>query len=348
MENRPLRKPGPGSVRRRASTTETQSLIKTSFWSQESQLPVLVEPELAEVDLLSWAEQSRTFIAERLLRYGGLLFRGFHLENVASFEQFARTLAQGPLLDYTYRSTPRDKVEGNVFTSTEYPRDQVIPLHNEMSYTTSWPLKIWFHSLKVAEQGGETPIADSRKVYTRLDPALVTRFQQKKVMYVRNYGLGIDLPWQNVFQTTSKVEVESYCQRVGITCEWLGEDRLRTTQVCQATATHPQTGETVWFNQAHLFHVQSLPARVREPLVAQYAADELPRNALYGDGTPIEEAAIAQISQAYSEETILFPWQKGDVLLLDNMLVAHGRQSFAGTRKVVVAMAESYTAPQEA
>jgi len=345
MENRP--KPSLGNVRRRASTTETQSLIKTSFFTQGSQLPLIIEPALPEVDLISWAEQSKAFIAEQLLRYGGLLFRGFSLDDVSTFERLARTLAQGPLLDYTYRSTPRDKVEGNVFTSTEYPQEQAIPLHNEMSYTRSWPLKIWFHSLKVAEQGGETPLADSRKVYARLDPALVERFRQKKVMYVRNYGLGIDLPWQDVFQTTSKAEVESYCLGAGITYEWLGEDHLRTSQVCQATAKHPQTGETVWFNQAHLFHVQSLPANVREALLAHYKEEELPRNALYGDGTPIEATVLAQIDKAYSEEKILFPWQKGDTLLLDNMLVAHGRQSFVGTRKVVVAMAESFTVLQE-
>jgi len=325
-------------------------LIKTSFLPQGSPLPIIVEPSLPEVDLISWAEQSRDFIAEHLLRCGGLLFRGFRLEDassVSTFEQFAQTLAQGALLDYTYRSTPRDKVAGNVFTSTEYPRDQEIPLHNEMSYARSWPLKIWFHSLEVAEQGGETPLADSRKVYARLDPALIERFEQKKVMYVRNYGSGLDLPWQNVFQTEKQSEVEEYCRSTGIDYEWLGGDRLRTTQVCQVTVKHPQTGEKVWFNQAHLFHVQSLPARVREALLAQHKEEELPRHALYGDGTPIEAETIAQIKQVYDEESIVFPWQKGDILLLDNMLVAHGRRSFVGARKVVVAMAESFTASQE-
>jgi alpha-ketoglutarate-dependent taurine dioxygenase len=345
MEHTQPRRSGPGNVRRKASPVEAQSLVNTSFLTPETTLPLVITPALPEIDLVSWAEQNRAQLLEQLLQYGGLLLRDFRPGAIAAFEQFASTLAQGPLLDYTYRSTPREKVEKNVFTSTEYPKDQIIPLHNEMSYARTWPLKIWFYAITVAEQGGATPIADSRKVLARLDPVLVERFRRQGVMYVRNYGQGLDLSWQDVFQTTSRAEVESYCQSNGIRYEWLGEDRLRTRQVCQAVARHPQTGEEVWFNQAHLFHIQSLPARVRETLLTQFKEEELPRSACYGDGTPIEPAVIEAISAAYAQETIAFPWQKGDILLLDNMLIAHGRQSFVGARKVVVAMAESFSAP---
>src|SRR6185295_11544764 len=114
-------------------------------------------------------------------------------------------------------------------------------------------------------QGGETPIADSRKVYARIDPAIRERFIAKGgVKYVRNYGTGIDLPWQEVFQTDDKAQAEHYCQKAGITFEWRGPDWLRTSQVCQAVATHPKTGDVVWFNQAHLFHVSSLPPAIRD------------------------------------------------------------------------------------
>jgi hypothetical protein len=161
-------------------------------------------------------------------------------------------------------------------------------------------------------------------------------------MYVRTYGGGLDLPWQEVFQTTDKHTVEDYCRTAGIDFTWVGDHGLRTSQVCQAVATHPETGEAVWFNQAHLFHVSSLPPTVRDSLLSSYGEENLPRNVYYGDGTRIELSVLDSIREAYRQETTAFPWQEGDVLMLDNMLAAHGRTPFVGARKVVVGMAEAF------
>ena len=114
---------------------------------------------------------------------------------------------------------------------------------------------------------------------------------------------------------------------------------MRTRQVCQAVATHPHTGEAVWFNQAHLFHVSSLEAEIRESLLA---SDEPPRNAYYGDGSPIEDVVLDEVRAAYAKEAVVFPWQRGDILVVDNMLTAHGRRPYRGARKIVVAMGRAF------
>jgi hypothetical protein len=116
---------------------------------------------------------------------------------------------------------------------------------------------------------------------------------------------------------------------------------LRTRQVCQAVAVHPLTRETVWFNQAHLFHVSNLEPAVRETLLSVVNEEDLPRQAFYGDGRPIETAVLDEIRDVYQCHAVQFPWQKGDVLMLDNMLAAHGRTPFKGPRKILVAMSES-------
>jgi alpha-ketoglutarate-dependent taurine dioxygenase len=159
-------------------------------------------------------------------------------------------------------------------------------------------------------------------------------------MYVRNYGEGIDLPWQEVFQTGERHDVERFCRSAGIDFEWKDGGGLTTRQVCQAIARHPQTGEQVWFNQAHLFHVSSLDAAARDMLLRRFAEDELPRHAFYGDGGAIEAAVLDEIRAAYEQEAVRFAWEKGDVLLLDNMLTAHGREPFEGPRQVLAGMAE--------
>jgi alpha-ketoglutarate-dependent taurine dioxygenase len=160
------------------------------------------------------------------------------------------------------------------------------------------------------------------------------------VMYARNYGSKIDLSWQTAFQTTDRAEVEEYCRNAPIDFEWLEGDRFRTRQVRESVAAHPKTGEVVWFNQAHLFHMSNLEEDVRESLQATFEADELPRNAYYGDGSVISDDELDQVREAFRKATVLFPWQHGDVLLLDNMLVAHGRTPYTGDRKILVAMAD--------
>jgi alpha-ketoglutarate-dependent taurine dioxygenase len=162
-------------------------------------------------------------------------------------------------------------------------------------------------------------------------------------MYVRNFGDGLSLPWQTVFQTTDKSAVELYCRRAGIEFEWKPGDRLRTRQVRPVVATHPRTGETVWFNHATFFHVTTLDPRMRDALTAEFGDEDLPNNTFYGDGSGIEPQVLDELRDAYQKEMISFSWKKGDLILLDNMLTAHARAPFVGPRKILFAMAEPFT-----
>jgi alpha-ketoglutarate-dependent taurine dioxygenase len=107
-----------------------------------------------------------------------------------------------------------------------------------------------------------------------------------------------------------------------------------------AVTRHPVTGETLWFNHATFFHVSTLAPAIREELLVEFAEDELPANTYYGDGSPIEPEILDQLRALYEQFTVSFAWQKGDVLLLDNMMVAHGRAPYEGARKILVGMAE--------
>jgi alpha-ketoglutarate-dependent taurine dioxygenase len=330
------------TVKRQPVSLSTQQLIKKSYLPQGPEMPLVIEPAVDGVDLRGWAEHHREEIESELLKAGALLFRGFGVRGVEEFERFVRVIAPD-LLDYKERAAPRHEVGNNIYTSTEYPADQHIPLHHEMSYSHNWPTKIWFYCVQPAAQRGATPIVSDRQIFPRLDPKIKEVFMRKKVMYVRNYGDGLDLTWQDVFQTTDKTKVEEYCRRSQTEFEWKTENRLRTRQVRQAVATHPKTGDTVWFNHAHMFHVSNLEPEVRASLLKVFSEEDLPRNAYYGDGSPIEDSVLDEIRGIYQEAAVIFPWQEGDILMLDNFLASHGREPFVGPRQIVVAMAELYT-----
>jgi alpha-ketoglutarate-dependent taurine dioxygenase len=268
----------------------------------------------------------------------GLLFRNFNIFSPELFEQFVIASSAG-LLSYKERSSPRTQISNNIYTSTDYPADQSIFLHNENSYQHTWPLKIFFFCLTPAIQGGETPIADCRKVLDRIDPKIRQRFIEKGWMLVRNFRDGLSLTWQSVFQTENKDVVENYCRGAGIETRWRG-DGLQTRQARQAVSRHPVTGEMVWFNHAAFFHISTLEPSAQEVLLAGSGEEELPNNTYYGDGSPIEISVLEEIREAYRREAVSFSWQEGDLLMLDNMLVAHGRNPYVGRRKILVAMAD--------
>lgn len=331
------------SFRSRPRTTVRLSqddLAKKHFLDGGGPLPLVYEASSANVHLASWAAANRHEIETEVDKHGGVLFRGFKVKSLEDFEGFVEAAADKPL-KYSERSSPRSQVSGRIYTSTDYPPEHPIFLHNEQSYNLTFPLRIVFHCVIKAQERGETPIADSRKVYSRLDPAIRQRFIDKGYLYVRNFGDGFGLTWQEAFQTDDPAAVEKYCNSHRIELQWKDDGkRLRTSQMRRVVARHPRTGELSWFNHLTFFHVTTLVPSVRDALLAEFAPEDLPNNTYYGDGSEIEPAVLDQLRELYREETVAFPWQEGDVLMLDNMLVAHGRNPFVGSRKVVVAMAE--------
>lgn len=318
------------------------SLVKINYLFPDKTIPIVIQPLEDNLDLVTWSQNNLDFIEQKLLKHGAILFRDFKISSTSIFEKFMRVISP-ELLEYRERSTPRTDLGGNIYTSTEYPAHEHIALHNEFSYAYTWPMKICFYCAETPLYGGETPIADCRQFLAKINPRIKDKFIEKQVMYVRNYGNGIDLSWQEAFQTNDKSVVEDYCRQAPMEFEWLDENRLRTRQVRPSVAIHPKTQEMVWFNQAHLFHISNLDLDVREALLELFKESDIPRNTYYGDGSPIDISVLDEIREVYQQVSVKFPWQQGDVLLLDNMLVAHGRNPFVGKRKIFVAMGEAFT-----
>lgn len=284
-----------------------------------------------------WVRSHSPRLRERLATDGLILLHGLSADGdgVGGFHDVVRSVG-GDLLRYTERSTPRSVVTGNIYTSTEYPADQPIPMHNENSYALSWPSAVYFFCHTAPGTGGATPVADSRAVLD-LIPAEVRERFAKGVIYTRTFRADMGLSWQEAFQTEDRADVERHCRTHGQEFSWDGEV-LRTRHHRPATAVDPGTGAEVWFNQAHLFHISSLEPDLREVLLETYGEDGLPRNALLGDGSPIPDADLAAIRAAYDRASLALPWRQGDIMLVNNMRMAHGREPYTGERRILVAM----------
>jgi alpha-ketoglutarate-dependent taurine dioxygenase len=309
-------------------------MYKTSFPDQQK-LPLTVEPQETGAAALETILENRDFFEGELLKYGAVLFRGFGARSVEEFQTFVRRFSGKDLLDYAGGVSPRVSLNKGVYTSTEYPPDLTLSLHNEMSYSDAFPSRVYFFCLVEPKTGGETTVGDSRRILQKIDPVIVDIFKTKKIRYDRNLSgeKGTGYAWQDAFETDDKMEVENFCRRMGAEFEWKSDGNLRVSQIRPATEIHPQTKEEVWFNQADGFHPSNLDAETYELMKGNFRL-----NACFGDGTPFEISMLAHIREVLRRETVPVKWRFGDILVLDNRLAAHGRMPFSGARKIIVAM----------
>jgi len=330
---------GPGGLRgMRRKAVETTNLVQTGFVpGREGEFPLVITPAVDNVDLAGWCASHKDDLDGYFDQYGAILFRDFPLETAGDFEGVASSIATDLFADYG--DLPTEDASERIYGSTPYPADKMIMFHNESSHLATWPLRQFFFCVIPSQDRGQTPLLDCRVVYETLDPELREQFSEKGLMYVRNFSEGIDVPWQEFFHTEDRAEVEKVCADAGMTCEWT-EVGLRIRQVAPAVIAHPRTGEMLFFNQIQLHHVSCLDEETRSALSQLFADEDMPRNVYFGDGTPISDEVVDRIGELYEELCVEFPWQKGDLIAVDNMIIAHARRPFSGERKLLVAMGE--------
>ena len=319
-------------------------MVRHYLWDENLGLPMVYEAETGENTpdrLMAWRMENKGQLDKMLLKYGALLFRGFGVNSRDRFESFLESTGETPHA-YQDGNSPRTKLSSTVYTSTEYPAQYSISMHNELSYAARWPEKLYFCCVTEPEEDGCTPIGNSRALLKKLDPAIVARYCGDGVKYTRclHGGHGFGPSWQKTYETEDKAEVEAFLKRDQTEFVWQKDGSLLVTQTRPAVAVHPQTGERVWFNQADQFHPSNNPKQIYESLAMIYKGreDQIPQNAFFGKGEPIEDAILDEVRRVAGEVSAAVPWRQGDLLVIDNMLTCHGRQPYKGPRKILVSM----------
>src|SRR3989441_556619 len=293
----------------------------------------------ASDDAARWAAEHRDALGAAGVEHGSLLVRGLRLRDVAEIEAVFRRL--GSLMTEKEAFAARRRYSDGLYSSSKWPPNQPMCLHHELSYALEFPSLMLFACLIAPTDGGATPVADSPTVLHALPTELIERFERVGWLLIRNYNDEIGASIAEAFGTDDRRAVESYCRANAIKFEWQPDGALRTWQRRSAVVHHPRTGQRCWFNQIAFLNEWTIDPEVREYLVDIYGEDGLPFNTRFGNGDPIGADVVQLINDVYDANTARERWQAGDLMLVDNVRAAHGREPFEGLREVLVAMADA-------
>lgn len=320
-----------------------QQVVETAVRTATFPVTYSFAEEMDIPSLVGWYKENKEAITKDLLEGGAILFQGAGINSVSRFEELTGSIA-AKFRNYMDGNYPRRNLKGHVYISTEYDAAYDITMHNELSYSFKWPSQLFFACVIPPGKGGETPLVDSRRILDVMNPDLVKEFEERKIRYIRNLhgGAGMGPSWQETFGTEDRKEVEKYCDQIDIRYVWKDNGGLRLENIRPATRFHPVTNEKVWFNQVDQYHPSHFPKEVYETLIllAEDNEEELPLYVSYGDGGKIGIETIREVIDTIDKIVVVRPWQEGDFVIVDNMLVAHGRKAYEGNRQIVVAMAE--------
>jgi hypothetical protein len=324
--------------RSRRCAFRSDKVVATGFVSAVQGFPPILQSATSDWKFAAWLASNRESVEEELAFYGALLFRGFNVDSATTLEEVARALSF-QLIAENGEHVPVAK-NTRVQTPVFYAPERKLLWHNENTFNASWPMRIFFACGLPPSFGGETPLVDSRKLFNALPREIREPFLEKGVMYVRNYNAPLGLPWQKVFMTNDPAEAEEKGRKAGFHFEWKSGGKLKTTCVRPAAYRHMRTHEWCWCNQAQHWHPFCLDEETRAFLLAEFGEENMPRNCYYGDGSPISDVTVKTILETFQQLEVSFPWQSGDLLVIDNLMVAHARNPYSGERKIFVVLAD--------
>lgn len=278
-----------------------------------------------------WVTEHRAELDELLLCHGAVLVRGLGIPDAATLQRVSERIITrvAPEREAFAR---RQQLGADVLSSLEWPADQPMCMHHELSYAPEFPRTVVIGCFSAPEKGGVTGVADSQQVLAELPAPLVERFAREGWKLTRSYNNLLGLSWQEAFGVADRTAAEAYCRANGITAEWQTDGRLRTHQRRSAVIHHPVTGTRCWFNQVGFLSEWNLDPAVREFMLAQFGPNGLPFTTAFGNGEPLDAKTAAIIGEVYEAATLREPWESGDLFLIDNIRMAHSREPFVGER----------------
>jgi alpha-ketoglutarate-dependent taurine dioxygenase len=291
------------------------------------------DSEIRELSI--FVSQNKDYLKNRIHEHGAVLLRGWNVD-VTQFSKSSRVL--GDLIpDISCSAGPRTELAQGVHTANEAPPCELIPFHHEMAQCSSPPKYVLFHCDIAPVSGGATPIIHSWRLAEKLKssyPQVADKLRQRKIRYVRELPPDTDMTsplgksWKDTFGVQSQEDVERVLCAQGFDWEWLRRNWLRIIGPVVPIFVRQNGRDTLFTAAESVFLSKVCPNR---PL----------KSFIYGDGSPLDsqtKEAFLLLGKFAFEHSVHAPWEKGDVLILDNATVMHARDSFVPPRRILVAM----------
>jgi len=312
-------------------------------------------------DLVQKFHQHKDQILATYQQSGVVLLRGWPIPDTGIAENLLKDMDFAFDNEYLGGASPRTPLSKHFFTSTEAPAPYVITFHTEMCYLEQRPSKIFFYCIEPPQKYGETPIFDCAAIYQALDPELRDKIESLGMMYQRYFVeqpaklFNVYKTWKDAFNAKNKEEVEAACVKQGMTWQWQNNGGLLTQTKIPGVIQHPTSGEkclslTIYNGHAAPYDMKKFRQRIN-PLArfalsnlvrSQYAKNNVFMRTLWGDGSNISKNETQAIIDTAWQSSTMFHWQKGDLLLIDNIRCGHGRLNVSPPRQIAAALGDPY------
>ena len=289
--------------------------------------------------MIEMSLESLAAVPAALLEHGAVLVRDAGITAAGDLAGFREALGLAPAGWHEQFAARRELAPG-VWSAPEWAADREQCLHHDEAYGVDFPRVLLMTPLVPARSGGDLLLGDTRRALEALPALLADRFRAEGWRLDRSYRPHFGLPWSAAFGTEDRAAVEKICADRLIGASWRDGGVLNTAQRRSAVVHHPVTGEECWFNDVGFFAKWSVDTAERELMLGAFGARGLPFDTRFGGGGEIDEPSWRAVLDAYDSVLGTVPWRPGDLLVVDNVLTAHGREPYAGEREVAVVPAD--------
>ena len=290
-------------------------------------------------------ELDRELVIALLEESGAVLLRGFASDD-DDFVRFTGSITR----DFsTYRGggfrwgpLDRQSVDGNstVMTVTGSGQGWPIPLHGEMYYLKQRPTLLWFYCRRASEHGGETTLCDGEAALDALPATTRDWLRSRNIKYVRE--LTSD-EWPVTFQTADRGELEAICAANDLRLTVDDDGSIHTEFVCAPIVrSRARLREALINNIVQMYMIEwAFTSGWVKRNMPQLPRDRSPMVVRMEDGTKVPSAVFDDLRETFERLTVDVTWHQGDVLLVDNTRLLHGRRAATDPKRdIVVRMGE--------
>ncbi len=290
---------------------------------------------------------------------GGLLIRNTGIKDT---KQYGKFLASIEFSHHSYvgGTNPRTEKGSGVYTAVDLPPPITIHSHQEMSYLDTIPDYVSFYCQLPPNNGQKTNLfVDMRQFTANLPNELKARYRGKRARLQRtlpsaereDFSQG-EKSWQEALGTGNHQEATLIAQEHGWELTWKDDDSLVILhEPARFFRPHLIHGE-LWCNQAMLIHpVISHRCAIRNGRLADVEkldkvraeAPDIIDQMFLENGNSIPDTDVESYYDLLLEMETHFALKQGEVIILDNMLVAHGRGAFEGPREMFAALGNRHS-----